>query len=289
MTRGALVLLALALAGCSSPEPARPSPPPPPPSDPTPAIVLRGDATPRPVAPPEPGPDPALIEALRREAARPGQTAPTPAPVARGDTDLPVVLGDAQAFRLRVDAAATAQGRWSATVELQNATPHAWAVVEVTLELLEGRRPLDATRVRLERLERGARRTVQVEGACPPGADRVRASVASAEPQPGEADVAWRARRLCGFDVRGARLLRSRSHELDAILELGGGPLEHIPWSGADVLVRFFDDRGEAITAGRARLTRGDGPPWRLHVVGADPSRAQVALIEVDVEDLRFD
>src|SRR5690606_34222452 len=119
--------------------------------------------------------------------------------------------------------------------------------------------------------------------------DRVRAAVVEAEPRPGEADVAWRARRLRGFDVRAVRLLRTRAHELDAILELADGPLPHVPWSGADVQVTFLDDRGDAITRGRARLVRGQGPPWRLHVVGAETSRRQVALVELDVEDVRFD
>ncbi len=294
--RPALLLALLLASGCSSPTPAEPTPSsPPPPADPTPSIVLRGEPTARPSSPGAAGPDVdrALIEALERQANRPPASTPpgdaTTTEATPAD-ELGVVLGEAQGFRLRVEARRAASDAWTATIDLQERAGHAWAAVEVTLEPFAGRRALGSpTRAQLERLERRGRLAAQAQGALPPGADRLRVSVTQAEPQPGEADVAWRARRLRGFDVRAARLLRTRAHELDAILELGGGPLEHVPWSGADVAVAFLDDRGEALTRGRARLVRGQGPPWRLHVVGAAASRVQVGLIELEVERLSFD
>lgn len=231
---------------------------------------------------------PDRVAELPREVAAPRAPEPQAPDRAAPGAALPVVLGDAQGFGVRVEALVTDEG-WRATVHLQNRTTHAWAAVEVALAPLVNRRPAEATIARIEGLGRGARASASVDAALPAGADRVRVSVLAAEPQPGEAAVAWRAGRLRGFDVRGARLLRTRAHELDAILDLGGGPREHVAWSGADLRVVFLDDRGEEITAGRARLTRGQGPPWRLHVVGAETSRRQVALIDLRCEDLRFD
>lgn len=292
MTRGVgLTACVMVLAGCSTPQPTAPASPPPTTPDRTPAIVSRGDAGragARAAPAADEGPDPRLIEALRRAAAQGDQDhgGPDEAPSAPGD--LPVVLGDTQGFGLRVQAASAPDGTWTASVDLQERAGHGWAAVVVELALLAGRRPLEATRVTLKRVERRARASDRLEGAFPPGADRVRVRVVATEPQPGETEVAWRPGRLRGFDVRRARLLRTRGHELDAILELGGGPFEHVAWSGADFEVTFLDHRGQAITHGRARLIRGQGPPWRLHVVGG-VSRTQVALIQVACEDLRFD
>src|SRR5690606_16455724 len=110
-----------------------------PPADTTPAIVMRGEPAPaRPAPAAEPDVDPALIEALRRDASRPG--APTRAePDAPHTGELPVVLGEAQGFGVRVAARADGQGRFAASVDLENRTAHAWATVEVALDLLDGR------------------------------------------------------------------------------------------------------------------------------------------------------
>ncbi|MBX3470479.1 MAG: hypothetical protein KF878_26735 [Planctomycetes bacterium] len=283
MTLRRLVPLLLLPLGCAAPPPRSPPPPPPPPRE-TPAIVMRGsssDARPR----REPSPPPSLV--LEAGPALEVTAGPPPAEPPR---TLPVVLGDTQGLGLRVQVTASDDG-WAARVEVHERARHAWAAVEVALEPLAGRRALDehAVLVRLGPFGAGGRVAETVAIPLPPDADRVRASVTAAEPRPGEVDVACQGERLRGFEVLRARLLRTRTHELDAILDLDGGPLEHVPWSVADLEVTFLDDRGGTITTGRARLARGRGPPWRLHVVGAEASRRQVGSIVARCANLRFD
>ncbi|MCO5171106.1 MAG: hypothetical protein M9894_32690 [Planctomycetes bacterium] len=282
MTLRRLVPLLLLPLGCAAPPPR--TPPPPPPRD-TPAIVMRGapDDRPRRPAPAPPEPPPPLV-------AGPALEVTGGEPIAEPPRALPVVLGETLGLGLRVQVVAGEAG-WTARVEVFDRARHAWASVEVALDPLAGRRALDDGGVRLPfgPLEPRGRLVETVDLDLPADADRVRATVVEAEPRPGEADVAWQGERLRGFEVLHARLLRTRAHELDAILDLGGGPLEHVPWSGADLEVTFLDDRGEPLTTGRARLVRGRGAPWRLHVVGRDASRRQVGSIVVRCADLRFD
>lgn len=278
-------LLILSTLGCSSPPERAPERTPErAPSDGIPTIVMRGDGVAR----------------DRRPAGRPPTTPPggvagpalelEPAPpdspddeAAAPDVDpraLPVVLGETAGLRLFGKASAQ-DGAWTATVEVRNPTAYEWAGVDLELTLLDARRPVDTVLFRVGDLPRSGRRTETVSGALPEGADRVRLRVVEAEPMPGEREIACRLGRVRHFDVREARLLRTRAHELDAILDLGGGPLEHVPWATADFEVSFLDARGDVITVGTAQLVRGGGPPWRLHVVGAQRSKRQVAAIEL--------
>lgn len=292
--------ITLALAGCASAPPPEAAPKPdrastPATGDGIPVISMRGTgARPRgpqrqvPVLRREEWPDaevgdPPWARDLQADvaASAPAEVEPPP-PAAAEDAGqtLPVVVGDLKQFDVLVQARGR-DGSVRVTADVQDRAGHAWRSVDLQLELLAGRRPVRTETLRVgdvegRRLTKGA-----LEGVALDGADRVRVSVVSAEPMPGEREVHVRAGHLRGLEVTGARLLRSRDHTLDAILDLDGEP--NGPWREVTIEVVFLDARGEAITRGTARLRRHDGPPWtRRHVVGAVPAPTQqVAEVEV--------
>lgn len=278
----AWLLLLLSLAGCASPPEPTPRPAQPRQArDPTPAIVMRGDGVARDRRPPERvATQPVVIAGPALEF----EPAPDDDALAddTGPRTLPVVLGETAGLRLFGKVSA-ADGAWTAEIEVRNPTVYEWAGVDLELTLLDGRRAVgDAALLRVGHLPKNGSRTQTVGGALPEdGVDRVRLRVVEAEPEPGEREVTCRFGRLRNFEVREARLLRTRDHELDAILDLAGGPFEHVPWATADFEVDFLDERGAKLTLGTAQLVRGAGPPWRLHVVGAARSKRQVAAIEL--------
>jgi hypothetical protein len=245
---------------------------------------MRGDGVARDRRPAErpPSAPPTVLVAGPALELEPGPD-PTAAPEDTGPRALPVVLGETADLRLFGKASANPdEGTWTATVEVRNTTPYEWAGVDLELTLLAGRRPVgEPLALRVGRLERSSTDTATAGGPLPAGADRVRLRVVEAEPLPGERAVPCRLGRVRNFEVREARLLRTRLHELDAILDLAGGPFEHVPWATADFEVSFLDARGDAVTVGRAQLVRASGPPWRLHVVGSERSKRQVAAIEL--------